>query len=254
MTNSSTVIVSAVLVIAFFAAVGYSQNPPANEKPPTAQPPPPSCPTTLAVRGPQGPVRDGMPVRFVLNIGGGNPQSPPVFSWSISSGTIKTGQGTTTIDVDSTGAGADRTMTATVMLSGYPPECAYDASATITIAGPAHKIDEFGTVNEEDEMMRLDGTHSAMAVDDIAYIIAYGGKTSVRGLANADLRRMRAYLLKIGVSPDRMVTIDGGYREEPLHEIWLVPVGAEPPRPRPTVNPKDVVFPKPTPAAGVKKP
>jgi hypothetical protein len=253
MKNQITAIVAVTVLFVFHSIAAAQVTPPAGEKPAAPQPPPPSC-ATFAVRGPQGPVRDGTPVKFTLNISGGNPQSPPVYSWSISAGTITSGQGTTNIDVDTTGAGADRSITATVMLSGYPPECSSDANATAAIAGPAHKVDEYGTLKEEEETTRLDNLKAAMASDDYAYIIAYGGKTSVRGLANSDLRRIRAYLLKIGVDGGRLITMDGGYREQPSHEIWLMPMGAEPPHPSPTVNAKDVVFPKPQPPTSAKKP
>jgi hypothetical protein len=63
--------------------------------------------------------------------------------------------------------------------------------------------------------------------------------------------------LKSGIQVERLITIDGGYREEPAHELWVVPIGAEAPRPSPTINSRDIVFPKTTPtkpATPVKKP
>jgi hypothetical protein len=38
----------------------------------------------------------------------------------------------------------------------------------------------------------------------------------------------------------RITTIDGGFRESAITELWIVPPGAEPPKPTPTVGPEDV--------------
>jgi hypothetical protein len=41
---------------------------------------------------------------------------------------------------------------------------------------------------------------------------------------------------------DKIILIDGGFRQETIMEIWLVPVGAEMPKASPTVNEKDIKF------------
>jgi hypothetical protein len=46
------------------------------------------------------------------------------------------------------------------------------------------------------------------------------------------------------VPAEKVVLIDGGFRENLEIEIWIVPKNAEPPKPSPTVNPKDVKFDK----------
>jgi hypothetical protein len=40
------------------------------------------------------------------------------------------------------------------------------------------------------------------------------------------------------------VLIDGGYREEFIQEIWIVPNGAKAPIPTPTLQEKDIKFAK----------
>ncbi len=42
-----------------------------------------------------------------------------------------------------------------------------------------------------------------------------------------------------GIGRDRLVIINGGYRESNSFELWLVPQGAEAPRPTPTVSPDE---------------
>ena len=227
------------------------QKPPEQNQPPQIVSLPMSCPN-LEINRPQLPIRDGQTVKFQVNLGV-DPKTNVIFNWSISAGTVVSGQGTSAIEVDTTGAGADKTMTTSLLVSGLAPECQYEATSTINVAGPAKKLDEYGTIKDEDETARLDRFIPAVTAREQAYIIVYAGRSNVRGQANTDLRRIRAYLLKAGLPTDRIVTLDGGYREELTRELWLVPVGAEVPKRSPTVNAKEIVFPKPTPAP-IKKP
>ena len=245
-------------LLAAFATVASAQMVPATEKNPQppqtntqAVPPVISCPS-LSINRPQQPVRDGTPVRLSVNLAGGDTRIAPLYVWSISAGVLYSGQGTPTIEIDSTGAGVDKEIRATLQVSGFPPECQYEATANITVAGPAKKVDEYGVLAEDKEKERLDAFIANVTDKEQAYIFAYAGRTSPRGQASADIRRIRAYLLKAGTPSDRIVTIDGGFREEIAHDLWIVPIGAESPRSSPTIKAKDIVYPKVTPAA--KKP
>jgi hypothetical protein len=239
-------------ILLFAAAVSPGQvtppTPPA--QPPTAATPVatpiPGCPK-LEVKTATQPVREGMPVKFTGAITGGDSKVMPMYDWSVSSGVIRSGQGTNTIEVDTTGAGADKAIYATILVGGYPPDCVMTAGATAIIAGPAQKMDEYGVISTEEQEARLDAFISKLTSADNAYIIAYGGKTSPRGTAYSNLRAIRAHILKRGAPSDRVYTVDGGFREQPSHELWVVPIGAEPPRPTPTVDAKDVTPPKPVP-------
>lgn len=210
------------------------------------------CPQ-LQIRTEQRPVRDGSPVRFTATLSGGDPAIAAMFSWSISAGAITSGQNTPAIVVDSTGAGAAREITATLLVGGYPGECGggVSANATVPIAGPAVKVDQYGMIPEDEEKARLGKLMSFVTQNERAYIIAYAGRNSARGYARSKLQAIRAYLLKEGSSANQIVIMDGGYKEEPTHELWWVPNGAETPRPEPTINARDIVFPKRTPT---KKP
>ena len=196
-------------------------------------------------------VRDGAPIKFMASISGGD-QKNLILSWSISGGTITNGQGTPAIDVDTTGAGAEKNISASLLIGGFPPECAYEATSSVVVAGPAKKVDEYGTLKEEEETAKLDAFIATVTPAEQAWIIVYAGRNAVRGQAVAETRKIRAYLLKSGTSSNQIVTIDGGFREEATHELWLVPIGAESPKATPTISPKDIVYPKPTPP--VKKP
>ena len=69
------------------------------------------------------------------------------------------------------------------------------------------------------------------------YIIAYGGRTSRVGDAQKASARLKDYLVKKrGLDAVRIVSVDGGYRERPAFELWLVPSGAQLPTPTPTIK------------------
>jgi hypothetical protein len=199
-------------------------------------------------------VRDGQTITFALNITGGDPRIQPTILWSTSAGIITEGQGTRRITVDSTGAGEtpDREIKADIWVGGYSADCVLQASAAVKVIGSTKKFGEFGDLPAETVTFHLKTLAAFLSKsDDNVYIIGYAGRKSERGFVANALRRMRGELTAEGVSPRRINAVDGGFREEPLFDFWIVPNGAEPPRPAPTIDRKEIVYPKSTPA---KKP
>ena len=80
------------------------------------------------------------------------------------------------------------------------------------------------------------------------YIVFYGGRRHLgrrmmRGEAQARAEAWRQYLiLERKENPDRVILLDGGYREEWAVELWLVPQGAALPVPTPSIKAKGVKF------------
>jgi hypothetical protein len=194
-------------------------------------------------------MRDGEQVVFAANVGGGDPSVQPVYSWSVSAGIIVNGQGTRNITVDSTGAGNYRQIMADLLIAGYSYECNTRATATIQVAAPPKKVDEFGDLPAQDEEGKLNSivNYLSQGSPDRIYIIGYAGRNNVRGYAADVLRRMKGFLAKAGTPADRVVAVDGGFRELPAYEIWVVPIGSESPKATPTIDRKDIVYPKPPP-------
>jgi hypothetical protein len=176
----------------------------------------------------------------------------PTLIWNVSGGYIKEGQGSRQIQVDSTGAGSalDRELKAELWVGGYAPECsALQASASVKIIPPAMKFGEFGELPPKSVSENLDALANFLSQSqDTLYLIGYAGRKSERGFAFNSIRKMREELVADGIAPRRVVVIDGGFREEPLFDFWIVPQGAEPPRPSPTVNRNEIVYPKTPPA------
>jgi len=88
------------------------------------------CPT-INVSCPDS-VDSGKPLKFKVNVSGGKAQRELSYNWSVSKGTIKSGQGTTTIEVDLNGQDCEG-VTATVEVNGYDPNCPRVASCTTCI-------------------------------------------------------------------------------------------------------------------------
>ncbi|HEV8589203.1 MAG TPA: hypothetical protein VGQ72_10040 [Pyrinomonadaceae bacterium] len=105
------------------------------------------------------------------------------------------------------------------------------------------KFDEFGNINCEDELARLDAFAIELQNQPnlIGYVIIYGGRTGRRNEAKARAARMYYYLVRSrGMDRKRVVTVDGGFRETLMGELWLSKPGAPVPVATPTVRAEDV--------------
>lgn len=73
------------------------------------------------------------------------------------------------------------------------------------------------------------------------FIIVYAGRISLKDEARKRGEMMRDFLVKYrGIDPQRIVALDGGYRERLTTELWLVQDGEEPPSPAPVLRPEGV--------------
>jgi hypothetical protein len=104
------------------------------------------------------------------------------------------------------------------------------------------KLDEYGQLNPEDEEARLDNFAIEIMNDPTAqgYVIAYGRRAGRAGDGQKMSARVKNYLVnKRKLDPQRLVFLDGGYREQPMVELWIVPSGAQPPLQAPTIEKTD---------------
>jgi len=102
------------------------------------------------------------------------------------------------------------------------------------------KVDEYGAIKPEDEEQSLDSYAIELDNDpqSKAYIITYGGRKSSPGAAKTASKRVFDFLVtKRAFDPSRVIRIDGGLREEPFTELWVVPRGARPPAATATIRP-----------------
>ncbi|HET6891376.1 MAG TPA: hypothetical protein VFH31_09760 [Pyrinomonadaceae bacterium] len=191
---------------------------------------PPPCPN-ISVSCPSD-VEEGQPITFTASVTGGPAGLTPTYNWSVSAGTISSGQGTSSITVDTTGAGG-QTVTATVEVGGIDPACSKTASCSTgvkpkPVVTPI-KFDEYGDIRFNDEKARLDNYAIQLQNQPgaTATIIAYG-TCAGEGQARAD--RAKNYLVNTrGIEASRITAIDGGCRSDLKVELWIVPEGATAP-------------------------
>lgn len=206
------------------------------------------CPT-LNVTGPSSDPMEGTDMTFVVNVSGGDKNVTPTYNWSLSAGTISSGQGTPVIWVDTSALGG-YSVTATVEVWGYDRHCNTVGSWTASVrpkSEPSRKIDEYGKIRWVAEKARLDNFAIELQNDPAttAYIITYGGRKSLPTAARTASQNARKHLVKTrGILESRIVWIDGGYREEPATELWIMPQDSTPPTASPTVDPSEIKKPK----------
>jgi hypothetical protein len=204
--------------------------------------PKPACPTTTMTCPDTGYTNDKL--LFTANIKGGDPNVKPTFNWTVSAGTIESGQGTSTIDVSTKGLSDNQSVTATVEVGGFSRDCGYGqviASCTSSVMKKpeSRKFDEYGVLTTKEENERLDKFIIELQMEPLSqgYIIAYGGRASRPGDAQKIADKIVEYLVvKRRLDHNRIVTVDGGYREGRTIELWLVPSRAQLPKPTPTVR------------------
>jgi len=97
-----------------------------------------NCPTSIKVFAPTMDVAGGKTFEFTAMVNGQPRDVSVTYNWSISSGTIVAGQGTTVITVEA--GNNDDNCTATVEIGGLPKECRNTGSATVNIKKAPEKI------------------------------------------------------------------------------------------------------------------
>jgi hypothetical protein len=192
--------------------------------------PPPPCPV-VSVSCPSD-VEAGQPITFTASVSGGDTGATFTYNWSVSAGTISSGQGTSTITVDTANLGS-QSVTATVSIGGADPSCTgTTASCTTSVKPPqrpALKFDEYGNIKFNDEKARLDNYAIQLQNDPTSSgtIIVYG---SCAGEAQQRGDRAKDYLVNTrGIEAGRITVVDGGCQSDLKVQLWIVPSGAAAP-------------------------
>ena len=192
-------------------------------------PPAPVCPT-VRISCPNNAIA-GQPLDFTADVTGGSPDIPRVFNWTISSGTIMSGQSTSSLRVDTSGL-EGQTVRATLSIGGYPMECSASCVVPFPIPLECRKFDEFPELARNDEKARLDNFAIDLQRDpsSTAYVIVYPGQTNRAGKVQQHTARIVDYLINSrGLDARRVVTLVGRERAELLVELWTCPQGGKPP-------------------------
>jgi len=230
----------ALVVLTFFApSVGFGQ---VVKK----------CPTVW-IAGPTTEVEAGTSIVFTAQLTGLNPTTQPKFRWELSAGTIMVGQGTASVTVDTTGLGGV-VVTARVFVGGVSKDCPTQASRSSNVLPSGFvcglPFDSYGDIGFEDEKARLDNFAIQLLNQETStgYIFVYAGRRSYEGEAAERLLRAKDYLVKKRRIPAvRIITIDGGYKEDLDVTLMIAPQGATAPVAMPTLSPGEIELTKPRP-------
>jgi hypothetical protein len=104
--------------------------------------------------------------------------------------------------------------------------------AAAQLATVAHEIDEYTTPDLSAHTDNLDNWIIALQNDPPSqgYVIAYGRRP---GDAQKAADNQIDYAVNVrGVDSGRLASANGGYREVPAIELWILRNGAAPPKPR----------------------
>jgi hypothetical protein len=192
------------------------------------------CPTLNVSGG--GVVKAGEPMSFTANVSGGTATSI-VYNWTVSNGTISSGQGTPTITVDTTGLADGTNVRAEVDISGSTVLCETctrtgSEVGSVTRIGP-RLFDTFGPLPDDEVKARIQNLYVELGNNPQAqgYIINYG---TDKEIANRE-RQIRKAITFLKLDPSRVTLVRGGANPNGesgvFTRVWIVPPGADNPTP-----------------------
>ncbi|NOT46992.1 MAG: hypothetical protein HOP17_04490 [Acidobacteria bacterium] len=177
---------------------------------------------------------------FTANVSGGS-ASNLTYNWTVTAGTITSGQGTPSITVATTREMANSSVTATVDVGGQCAEavaaggtkCPSTASETGGIADYQKPVlvDEFGKMNNDDIRGRLDAFFADLSnnPNSQGYIINYGTDREIA----AREKLITNHINFRNFDRSRITLVRGGAHDSgTVHtKLWRVPPGADNPTP-----------------------
>lgn len=194
-----------------------------------AQPATTSCPE-ITVTVPSGLTKPGDSITFTANIGKGRPDNPG-YAWSVSMGTIVSGQGTATIKVQTTEEMAGMNVTAAVKVPGVGIGCSDTASETAGVAvDPICQCsaDEFGMLSKSDVRARIDNFYIRLQNDHgmEGFMLVRLNEKENRAVQKRFLNSIYDAIVRLKKDPSRVTFLISVDKSETNTTLYLVPVGA----------------------------
>jgi hypothetical protein len=114
-------------------------------------------------------------------------------------------------------------------------------STTLASGDRPRKFDEIPASPWSDVMARLDNVainFQRAPSNRLLYLISYSGQRSCVGDADRLNLRAKTYLVKRGVTSERIVLMDGGYLDKSRIDVWMWPSNVFPPAAVPNIDRK----------------
>jgi hypothetical protein len=192
------------------------------------------CPE-LMIDCPNEFTESGMPLTLNAKVINADPKVTLTYKWTVSAGTIISGQGTSTIIIDKAGT-EGQSIIVTVEVGGLDANCPQSESCTLSapaLRPMSRRVDGYGSVAPDEEAARLKMFAGQLQNEPDAqgYIMTYFGRRGSKDEAQARADHVKGYLVKVyGIDAERIVALVGGGREKPVIAFWIVPTGARPPQ------------------------
>lgn len=189
---------------------------------------------TVSVSGPSGITPPGETMTFTANVTAGT--YDPTYNWTVSAGSIESGQGTSSIVVRTTPDMAGSSVTATVDIGGAPADCNCGSITGSETGGIAPNpdpvlVDEFGKMPNDDIRGRLDLFFAELSnnPNNQGYIINYGTPKEITALE----RLITNHINFRKFDRSRITMVNGGASPDGTQQtkLYRVPPGAENPAP-----------------------
>ncbi|MBC8030623.1 MAG: hypothetical protein H7Z16_10970 [Pyrinomonadaceae bacterium] len=174
------------------------------------------------------------------------------YAWQVSGAKIIGGQGTSEIVIKPTRDKQDEEscIKVTLQVKGVPPTCESVKSCTLRVnykcAPPLRFDDEYQVASLQAEQVHLDKIAHSLnerGSDSILYLVAYAGRSACISESQWRVARAKKYLIEEKrIHEDRIVAVDGGFRESFAIELFVLPENGCGPLPTPTVRAADVTI------------
>jgi hypothetical protein len=195
-----------------------------------------NCPE-ITVTGPSGVTKPGDTMTFTASAGASDQNSKLEYSWTVSSGTIESGQGTSSITVRSTKEMANSNPIATLKMVGFPAGCKDTASDMGAIASPVVcdcSVDEFGRQTRNEVKARIDNFYIRLVNDPESkgFIVVRLNQNDGRNFNKAYINKIYDAIVFLKQDPARVIFAISKEKGdfEVQTTLWLIPRGADSPR------------------------
>jgi hypothetical protein len=174
-------------------------------------------------------VRAGVPVVVSAYLGGVDNKTPLIFDWTLSAGTIISGQGTSSVSVNTTALDG-QVLVVTVRINGLAAGCPATASCSVKISEAQIRdpaiFDTYSGLNFDEEKPRLDNFAEQLRAqpNSVGFVIVSPSQHSRAGEAETLARRARKYLItERGIEASRIVIAKDQPQARIKTELQILP-------------------------------
>jgi len=189
---------------------------------------------SISVSGPAGVTQPGQTMTFTANVSGGSQDVALTYNWTVSAGSIESGQGTPSIVVRVPADMSGGNITATVDVGGQRADCncptTANETAGVSTLPTANEVDTFGKLPNDEVKARVQNFYTELANNPTAqgYIINYGTPAQIA----ARRKQITNAITFLKLDPARVTFVDGPDKGTGIEtHLWIVPPGATPPQP-----------------------